>query len=226
MNGVAKIVGERGELGYNYGMQKAIIMTSCWFSKLPADHLKFGISRGTPRGMAAGYRKYMKLAPGPWFSSVTPQEYQRLYQAEVLDKLDPERVVKELLDFADGQVPTLVCYELPHKPDWCHRGLVSLWFKQTIDLDVFEFGMEDCGCGGKHPKLHPFQMPRIEPPVPDRHEEIRPYIGKIFRTDGGKRAWQVRGQHPEHVDQVLITDGKREMTITVETMLEKLRQSA
>lgn len=108
--------------------------------------------------MPGGYRKYMKLAPGPWFSSVSPQEYQERYQAEMLDKLDPERVVRELLGLAGEKVPVLVCYEAPHKPDWCHRGLVSLWFKQTIDLHVHEFGLEHCGCGTRHPKLHPAQI--------------------------------------------------------------------
>lgn len=201
-------------------MKKPIILTSSWFTKLPDDHLKFGISRGTPRGTPAGYRKYMKLAPGSWFNKVSPQEYQKRFQVEMLDQLDPERVVRELLDFADGKVPVLVCYEAPNKPDWCHRGLVSLWLKQTIDLDVFEFGLEECGCGGRHPKLHPFQMPRIEAPVPDRTDEITPHIGRIFRTEN--RAWQVRGASPEHKDQVVVWDGKREMTITVETMLKKL----
>ncbi|MTD93124.1 hypothetical protein GIW81_02110 [Hyphomicrobium sp. xq] len=135
------------------------ILTSSWYVALPEDHLRVGISRGTPRGMPAGYRRYPKLAPGPWFSSVSPEEYRKRYQAEVLDQLDPERVVSELVAFADGRIPTLVCYEAPNKPDWCHRGLVSLWLKQTLDLDVFEYGMEDCGCGSRHPKLSLLQMP-------------------------------------------------------------------
>ncbi|CAN1721388.1 DUF488 domain-containing protein [Hyphomicrobium sp. 1Nfss2.1] len=138
---------------------KPRIFTSSWFTELPADHLRVGISRGTPRGMPAGYRRYMKLAPGSWFNSVSPQEYQKRFQAEMLDRLDPERVVRELVDIADGKVPVLVCYEAPDKPEWCHRGLVSLWLKQTIDLDVYELGFEQCGCGRSHPKLHGTQVP-------------------------------------------------------------------
>lgn len=133
------------------------ILTSSWLAPLPSDHLRIGISRGTPRGMPAGYRRYPKLQPGKWFSSASPEEYQRLYADEVLRPLDPQRVADDLRRLADGKIPVLVCYEAPHKPDWCHRGLVSLWLKQTIDLDVFEFGLEDCGCGSKHPKLHPLQ---------------------------------------------------------------------
>lgn len=139
-------------------MQKPIILTSSWSTKLPDTHLKFGVSRGTPRGMPAGYRKYPKLSPNSWFNSVTPPEYERLYADEVLSRLDPERVVDDLLVLAEGRVPTLVCYETPNEPTWCHRGLISRWLKTTLDLDVFEFGLEHCGCGGEHPKLHASQV--------------------------------------------------------------------
>ncbi len=61
-----------------------LIKTSSWFTRLPENHLAFGISRGTPRGMLAGYRRYPKLNPGKWFNSVSPQDYKRLYQDEVL----------------------------------------------------------------------------------------------------------------------------------------------
>ena len=202
------------------------IVTSCWFTRLPGDHIKFGISRGTPRGMAAGYRKYPKLNPGKWFNSVSPTQYKQLYYDEVLNRLDPQRVVNELVQFADGKVPVLVCYEKPDDNQWCHRGLVSVWLKETIDLEVLELGLEDCGCGYSHPKLHPTQVPReaLAPSVPDRANEIAPHVNKMFRD--GKRVWQVRGPSKEFPDQVAIWDGKREMTITVDTMLKKLGVSA
>lgn len=141
------------------------LLTSSWFSPRPDGHVRVGISRRTPRGMPAGYRRYPKLAPGPWFASVSPLEYQRLYQDEILSRLDPQRVVDELVQFADGQVPVLCCYErsdTPAEKDWCHRGLVSVWLKETINLDVFELGRESCGCGYQHPKLHPTQARRSE----------------------------------------------------------------
>lgn len=202
-------------------MQKTpIIKTSCWFSRLPGDHQAFGISRGVPRGLA-GYRRYTKLNPGKWFNSVSPTEYKRLYWDEVLNNLNPQRVVDELVQFADGKVPVLVCYERPDDMQWCHRGLVSVWLKETIGLEVLEYGLEDCGCGYDHPKLHPSQCPRREPTIPDRSDEILPHVNRFFQR--GKRVWQVRGPSKEHPDQAVIWDGKREMTITVETMLEKLK---
>lgn len=152
-------------------MQEPIIRTSSWYAALPVGHLRIGISRGTPRGLPAGYRRYPKLSPGKWFNSVTPTDYERLYAEEVLRKLDPRRVVDELVQIADGQVPVLVCYEKPDTPvevDWCHRGLVSVWLHETIGLEVRELGRETCGSGFSHPKLHPSQGLRIEPSVPDR----------------------------------------------------------
>lgn len=38
---------------------------------------------------------------------------------------------------------------------WCHRGLVSAWFYDTLELEVFELGQEAEGFGHTHPKLHP-----------------------------------------------------------------------
>ncbi len=86
------------------------VKTASWFTNLPEGHTKIGISREIPRRIAAGYRMYRALAPGPWFNSVSPPEYERRYKAEVLDRLDPGAVAAELLDLARGGIPVLVCY--------------------------------------------------------------------------------------------------------------------
>jgi hypothetical protein len=76
------------------------------------------------------------------------------YQTEVLDPLDPKKVVKDLLNLADGRIPALLCFEGSEpRRSWCHRSLVSAWLKDTLNLDVFEFGQEIYGCGWEHPKL-------------------------------------------------------------------------
>jgi hypothetical protein len=140
------------------------VLTSWWFATLPADHVKIGISRGTPRGQPGGYRRYPRLAPGPWFHSVDPVEYLRLYHDEVLSKLDPQRVVQDLREIAGDKTPVLVCFEKPEPSDdqWCHRGAVSAWLHDTVRLEVFEFGQEACGCGWQHPKLHSLQRPSAD----------------------------------------------------------------
>lgn len=135
------------------------LKTSSWSTKLPAGHVRIGISRGTPRGMK-GYRRYPKLHPGPWFKSgLTPKEFKRLYFKEILRPLDPETVVAELHAMAPGSIPVLLCWESP-PPDerWCHRSLVSVWLWEELGLIVPEFGHEALGYGWQHPKLHPVLM--------------------------------------------------------------------
>jgi len=95
----------------------AQIKTSSWFTKLPADHCRIGISRGVPLKETAR-QLYKRLAPGPWFKScATPEEYAERYFDEVLGRLDPKSVVGELEAMAGGGIPTLLCWE--HPPPIC-----------------------------------------------------------------------------------------------------------
>ena len=141
-------------------MSQTRIVTSSWHSRLPDDYARIGISRGTPRGQR-GYRMYPALRPGPWFSSVDEAEYRLRYQA-ILAALDPRKVAADLVELAEGRIPALLCFEGP-PPDlrWCHRGLVSAWFADTIGLLVPEFGHEGGGTGWSHPKL-PASMRMVE----------------------------------------------------------------
>jgi hypothetical protein len=54
------------------------VKTASWFTPVPADHIRIGISRAVPRRFAPGYRVFRALAPGPWFNSVDTAEYDRL----------------------------------------------------------------------------------------------------------------------------------------------------
>ena len=133
---------------------KVKLKTGCWFTKLPADHARIGISRGTPPRVSAPI--YRALQPGPWFKScATPREYARRYFA-ILSRLDPKTVVEELIALAAGRIPTLLCWEAPPpNKQWCHRALVSAWLFDTLGLEVVEYGHERAGFGWSHPKLHP-----------------------------------------------------------------------
>jgi hypothetical protein len=101
------------------------IYTAHWqLKQWPQGHTRVSISRGSPRWLPAGsYKTYRALAPGKWFNSVSPQEYLDLYNAEILGKLDPRRVVEELE--ALGPNPTMLCWEGPKGIEagthWCHR---------------------------------------------------------------------------------------------------------
>jgi hypothetical protein len=116
--------------------------TASWFTELPDDHIKIGISRGVPRHLATGYRIYRKLAPGPWFNSVSVEEYCRRYHGEILAPLDPRAVADQLVSLADGKVPVLVCFERPNTGKWCHRALVAEWLAEALGQVVPEFGFE------------------------------------------------------------------------------------
>jgi hypothetical protein len=119
------------------------IKTASWFTELPADHVMVGISRGVPRrGLIAGFRMFRKLAPGPWFHSVSTREYERLYRAQVLAPLDPREVAAQLLDLAGGRVPVMVCFERAGAEAWCHRALAAGWLSDALGETVPEFGHE------------------------------------------------------------------------------------
>ncbi len=82
------------------------IVTSSRFAPLSPEHIRIGISRSVPRGLARGFRLYRRLAPGPWFRSIPdPQEWLARYRAEVLDPLDPEQTVAELLRITGAPYP-------------------------------------------------------------------------------------------------------------------------
>ena len=119
-----------------------MIKTASWFTLLPLDHVRIGISRSVPRRMSAGYRRYHRLNPGEWFKTVPLEEYRRRYQAEVLDRLDPLRVVAELHAMAEGAIPVLLCFERPEMGDWCHRGFVASWLAAATGKPVPELGYE------------------------------------------------------------------------------------
>lgn len=137
-----------------------IIKTASWFTPLPADHVKIGISRGVPRRMAAGYRLYRELAPGAWFNRVSTEEYIRRYQAEILDQLDPHAVAEQLADLTRGAIPVLCCFERVGGPDWCHRALAAQWLAEALGEPVPEFGYETLS-QAEHPLMAPELRRRV-----------------------------------------------------------------
>ena len=101
---------------------------------------RISIARGTPRGLAAGYRIFKPLAPGPWVNSVSEEMYRELYFAQ-LAELDAGAVMGELLHLAGEHEPVLLCYEKPPftATNFCHRRMVSEWFKSELHICVKEW---------------------------------------------------------------------------------------
>ena len=98
------------------------------------------ISRSVMRGLPAGYRVFKALAPGPWFNSVSKEEYIDLFNKEILMPLDPVETWERLHDLAGGVEPVLLCYEKPPltEENWCHRTLVADWFQKELGHTVDE----------------------------------------------------------------------------------------
>jgi hypothetical protein len=126
-------------------------VTASWSTKLPETYQRIGISRGPPRGQR-GYRMYSPLAPGPWFRSLDAEAFRKRYHDQ-LSVLDPVKVVEDLAAMAGGRIPALLCFESASEAAWCHRGLVSAWFADTLGLHVVEYGHADAGWGWSHPLL-------------------------------------------------------------------------
>lgn len=91
--------------------------------------------------------------PGPWFKSVTPTTFRRLYLAQ-LETIDARQVLAELAGLANGRVPVLCCFEkAPADRAWCHRALISAWLGDALGARVVEYGHEKAGWGWAHPML-------------------------------------------------------------------------
>lgn len=61
-----------------------------------------------------------------------PDEYTRIYQYDVLDRLNPQIVYNSLPD-----VCTLLCWEPPGQ--FCHRHLVAQWLRENLGVNVEEW---------------------------------------------------------------------------------------
>jgi hypothetical protein len=77
---------------------------------------------------------------------INQQEYERQYVEKVLDRLDPERVLEELM----GKV--LLCWERPwfdergnvinERKGFCHRHIAAHWISQRTGYPVMEWRPE------------------------------------------------------------------------------------
>ena len=130
-------------LTYSTNWRTTVLKTSSWFAVLPARHVRVGISRGVPRGGSAGsgYKRYSALNPGPWFNSVSVPEYLTRYR-DILDKLEPKKVLDDLKAIAGSGTPVIACFEAAEKIEtgevWCHRHLVAQWLEDSLGIEIEE----------------------------------------------------------------------------------------
>ncbi len=190
-----------------------MIKTASWFTQLPADHQRIGISRSAPRRMEAGYRMFKALCPGDWFASVPPEEYYRRYQAEILARLDPKAVAAELHRLSGALTPTLLCYEKPGGGDWCHRAMVAEWLSEALGEAVPEFGHEALP-QDRHP-LMPAGLARKPAGLPAI--DLTPFIGRSVMLAGEEH--RVVGPDPAKPGRALVTVGERTFSTCADTLV-------
>jgi len=95
------------------------------------------ISQGVPKWYKG--KVYKKLAPSWALVKVEDEkEYVRRYKYEVLDRLDPAQVLKEL-----GEDAVLLCWEKPG--EFCHRRIVAEWLEGELGIEVPELGVRILG---------------------------------------------------------------------------------
>ena len=186
--------------------------TASWFTALPDDHQRIGISRGTPRRMPAGYRIYKALAPGPWFNSVGIDEYYTRYRTEILGPLDPRKVADDLRRLSLGKIPTLLCYERPGGADWCHRAMAAEWLAEALGTAVPEFGYETRP-QGEHPLMPPQLRRDI---VLAGVADVTPYIGRSAMIGG--ELHRVVSVDPNKSGMAIVAAGDRQFSTGIDTL--------
>jgi hypothetical protein len=162
--------------------------------------------------MAAGYRVYKTLAPGPWFNSVSPEEYDRRYKAEVLDRLNPRVIASELVDLARGGIPVMVCYERPATNQWCHRAMAALWLAEALGRVIPEVGFDD------RPQAdHPLMPLELRRPSQTREvPDLTSYIGREATIDG--ELHRVVAVDPNDPRRAVIAAGDRRFPAGLDTL--------
>lgn len=81
--------------------------------------------------------KYRKLNPRRNFMMDEPENYIPKYN-QILDNLDPKKVIDDLRDISGGQDIVLLCHE--KAGDFCHRRLVAKWLEKHCGIEVPELG--------------------------------------------------------------------------------------
>lgn len=106
---------------------------------LPENLIPISIAGKTPNGINC--IKYSKLMPKyDWWkfwkdNGMEQSYYIEKYNETVLNKLIPQKCYQELKELTNNKDCVLLCYE---KDKFCHRYLVSKWFKEA-GIEINEY---------------------------------------------------------------------------------------
>lgn len=109
-------------------------MKTSYFAKAKNLDNIVSIAGKAPAGFKG--RQYKKLAPKYWFFKKYKEDgdrsfYTEQYHKEILDRLDPAEVYKDL-----GENAILLCWERSDK--FCHRHLVAAWLCDNLNIQIEE----------------------------------------------------------------------------------------
>lgn len=95
-----------------------------------------GIAQYPPRWFYGFSMK--KLAPSP---SILHEEswdvYKRRFDAEIIGKLDPHQILREIAAISQGRDVALCCFEKDR--NGCHRKIVAEWLTQNTGVAIEEY---------------------------------------------------------------------------------------
>ena len=97
-----------------------------------AGLVTIGISIWPPKFY--GGMHYQKLAPKAYMMKreITDEEYTVMYRRDVLGRLRPEVVIREIEELTRGRDAALLCFEKPG--EFCHRRLMYAW-AESLGID-------------------------------------------------------------------------------------------
>lgn len=110
-------------------------MKTSYFARMNSNSFKSRNLNGVSIARSARYwsgRRYAPLYPTWEMIKMTSQsEYEKVYRAEVLDKLDALQVYQDL-----GEDAVLLCHESAAKcesgEEFCHRHIVAKWLEEEL----------------------------------------------------------------------------------------------
>jgi len=95
-------------------------------------HQAVAISLGVPRGWR-GARCPVLAPPRPLIKIMDAATFIPLYRAQVLDRLDPHKIIQDL----GGDDFIMLCWEAPG--EFCHRRVVAVWMEKATGVRIEEF---------------------------------------------------------------------------------------
>ena len=84
----------------------------------------------------AGARCTVLAPPRPLIKIMDPDTFIPLYKAQVLDKLDPHKIIRDL----GGDNFIMLCWEDPG--EFCHRRVVAAWMQKHTGVLVEELDLK------------------------------------------------------------------------------------